>query len=506
MDWKGTEHYLESKPTGSVRHQRSYRRNGDGVTNESILVWFRRDLRLEDNPALAWACKTGRPLVPFYLMERDSGNVSGYGMGSASKWWLNASLSALADAMTLRGSQLTLRHGKAIDEVDRLVEETGATTIVWNRRYEPLEIAADAEVALRMKFRGVSVRTFNGSLLVEPWEISSKSGKPYQVFGPFWRNWSGWEMPRPIERGVKWINPSKFPHSDDRANWDLVCHSPYWAREFHDYWTPGESGAREKLRLFCSNAVNQYHLHRDLPGLDSTSRLSPHLHFGEIGPRQIVYSLKSSASCENVETFLRQLAWREFSYHVVNHNPGIVDNELSKGFDQVPWSESQDEVRNWRIGLTGYPLVDAGMRQLWRTGWMHNRVRMVVASFLVKHLMTDWRLGRDWFWDTLVDANNPSNLVGWHWVTGSGHFASPYFRICNPVVQSRRFDPNGHYLRTFLPELENLPPQYIHAPWEAPSGVLRDSKVILGVNYPFPIIDHSFARWRALRVYERYLR
>lgn len=473
----------------------------------TTLLWFRSDLRLADNPALAAALANGGPVAPVFILDdEDAGR---WRLGGASRWWLHHSLAALAADLAARGSQLILRRGPAEREIERLVAETGAASVVWNRRYEPWAVARDERLKATLKRRGVAARSFNAGLLREPWEVMNGKGEPYRVFTPFWRALrAGLELPAVIEPPARLAGPQTWPHSDLIENWGLTPKQPDWAGGLRDTWGPGEAGAWKRLDAFAGRTSLEYGEARNLPGREGTSRLSPHLHFGEIGPRQVWRALTAGALAESgdlmpagVEIFLSEIAWREFSHHLLFHAQKLPEQPLRPEFAAFPWASDPTGLARWREGATGYPIVDAGMRQLWATGWMHNRVRMIVASFLIKHLLIDWREGQAWFWDTLVDADLANNAASWQWVAGSGADASPYFRIFNPVTQGQKFDPDGAYVRRWVPELANLPDKFLHAPWTARSIDLADAGVRLGVNYPAPIVDHAMARARALEAY-----
>ena len=466
-----------------------------------VLMWFRRDLRLSDNPALARASETGRPIIPFFVLDDEERR-----RGAASRWWLHGSVGALGADLARIGSRLVLRSGPACRAVAALVQETGAADIVWNRLYEPALAERDKTVKALCRQMGAATRCFNAALLFEPWSVRTQTGGHYRVFTPFWRQClkQGFE---PAEGAVRRLPPpADWPASEELADWRLRPTAPDWASGLRDAWQPGEAGAGLRLERLVRERVSGYAEGREFPAGQGTGMLSPHLHFGEVGPRQVAEAVGPAEPGSGAHAFLRQVGWREFSYHLLYHHPDMDSVNLQRGFDCMPWRDDPEGLRAWRRGRTGYPLVDAGMRELWTTGWMHNRVRMVVASFLTKHLLIDWRLGADWFLDTLVDADLANNSAGWQWVAGSGADAAPYFRIFNPVAQSRRFDAEGGYLRKWLPELRRLPDKWIHAPWEAPETVLAEAGVTLGETWPRPIVDHREARERALDIYRTVVR
>lgn len=468
-----------------------------------ILVWFRRDLRLADNPALTFAARGERPILPVYIYENDADMRAD---GGAAKWWLHHSLNALKSTLETHGLTLCIRHGPAGEILGDLVRETGAKTIAWNRRYDAAGIASDTAIKAGFTDAGIDVRSFKAHLLVEPWDMKTKSGGPFRVFTPFWRALSARDdigEPYPVPAGLR---PYERP-IETLAIEDLdLTPARDWADAFPDFWTPGEAGAQNRLKAFLETDVAGYSDRRDLPGQTGTSRLSPHLRFGEISPLTVWHETRlataANASAASAQTFLSEIAWREFSYHLLYYNPDLATKNYAAPFDAFPWAGDAGHLKAWQRGRTGYPIVDAGMRELWRTGWMHNRVRMITASFLTKHLLIDWRRGEDWFWDTLVDADPASNAASWQWVAGSGADAAPYFRIFNPILQGEKFDPDGVYIRTHVPELARLDRKWLHKPWDAPAAVLDAAGIRLGETYPHPIVDHRSARQAALDAYQ----
>ncbi|WDI31028.1 deoxyribodipyrimidine photo-lyase [Hyphococcus flavus] len=474
------------------------------MTDRPVIVWFRNDLRIEDNPALFAARETGAPVIPLYILDDNIPHAP----GSASLWWLHHSLSSLAETLEGRGAKLILRCGDSQDTLKLLADETNASHVFWNRRYYAKHIEIDKALKSDLKEQGITVETFNGSLLREPWEVETGSGGPYRVFTPFWKALKRLGPARidtaPNLRKIS--GPSKSPKSEKLSSWNLLPKKPNWAKEFVTAWKPGEQGARDRLNHFLNDVIDDYASGRDRPDKDFTSRLSPHLAFGEISPLQIWKSThekmaEGKVSDNAAMKFLSEVAWREFSYNLLFYNEALPNEPLRENFKNYPWRDDPDGLNAWQKGMTGYPIVDAGMRQLWRTGWMHNRVRMIVASFLIKDLLIPWQEGEAWFWDTLVDADLSNNSASWQWVAGCGADAAPYFRIFNPITQGEKFDPDGEYVREFVPELKKLPKKHIHAPWKAPEGVLHDADIKLGKTYPFPIIDHAKARERALEGY-----
>ncbi|PWR23339.1 cryptochrome/photolyase family protein [Zavarzinia compransoris] len=462
------------------------------------ILWFRRDLRLADNPALAQAAAGGQPLIPLYILDDSAGGP----LGGAQRWWLHHSLAALDAALRRLGSALVLRRGPAADVLERVAEETGADTVHWNRLYDPAAIARDTALKAALTTRGITVASFNAALLFEPWTIRNQSGRPFKVFTPFWKACLAAPAPDAPLPAPPRLAPASLPAGERLDEWALRPRAPDWAAGFAPCWQPGEAGAGARLGDFLDGAVGRYKAARDRPDLAATSRLSPHLAFGEIGPRQVWHAVhhasgREPAAAPGAAQFLAEIGWREFSYHLLFHQPQMPERPLRAEFAAFPWAADGDGLAAWRRGLTGYPIVDAGMRELWQTGWMHNRVRMIAASFLVKDLLVPWQRGEAWFRETLLDADVASNAASWQWVAGCGADAAPYFRIFNPVLQGEKFDPEGHYIRRFVPELAPLPAAALHRPW-AQADLARRCGVTIGRDYPAPIIDHGFARRRAL--------
>ncbi|MGO4526593.1 deoxyribodipyrimidine photo-lyase [Microvirga sp. 2MCAF35] len=472
-----------------------------------VLVWFRDDHRLTDNPALAAAAATGSQVLCFAVLD-DSDDLRS--LGGAARWWLHGSLKALDESLEQAGSRLALFKGPALSVVERIAHETGASAIYWNRRYGVAEIALDTAVKKRLTEGGFKAQSFNGRLLHEPWDIVNQAGKPFQVFTPYLRAVRARSVPTPCPApkrlpGGTWpasLSDFMFP----LAELGLEPSSPDWAGGLRKEWRPGEQAARASFRDFLSKGLNGYAENRDRPSLSGTSRLSPHLRFGEIGPRQIWHAVMARVTehaglARDAEKYLSEIVWRDFSHQLLHVHPHLPIRSHSSRFNGFPWIDDPGTLNAWQRGRTGYPIVDAGMRQLWQTGWMHNRVRMITASFLVKHLLTDWREGEAWFWDTLVDADPANNAFSWQWVAGTGPDSAPFHRIFNPVTQGEKFDPDGDYIRTFVPEVAGLPPTFIHKPWDAPPGVLHAAGVKLGENYPHPVVPHGPARERALQAF-----
>lgn len=387
-----------------------------------------------------------------------------------------------------------------------LLRETGADTVFWNRLYEPLAIRRDSEIKSDLKDAGVAVESFTGNLAFEPWTIRTGNDGPYRVFSPFMKACMRRGAPdQTLAVPETLAAPNDWPASDELDGWKLEPTTPDWAGGLREHWTPGETGAHRRFEAFLDDSLDSYAKARDRMAGETTSRLSPHLHFGEISVRSLWRTLdhREAEGARSVGKFRAELIWREFAHHLLFHFPTLPEKNWRESFDAFPWVDDQEALKAWQRGKTGYPLVDAGMRELWVSGYMHNRVRMVVASFLIKHLAIHWRHGADWFWDTLVDADLANNAASWQWVAGSGADAAPFFRIFNPVRQGQQFDADGAYVRRWLPVLQHLPDKYLHAPWTAPDAVLQDAGVKLGRNYPNPIVDHAAARARALAGYDR---
>ncbi|MEZ6011000.1 MAG: deoxyribodipyrimidine photo-lyase [Hyphomonas sp.] len=468
------------------------------------MVWFREDLRLGDNPALHAAVILKRPLVCLYVHEVPP--TGSRPAGGASRWWLDKSLRALAADIEQLGGQLTIQAGDGSTCLDRVIEESGADTVFWNRRYDEAGRVQDAQIKEDLKRRGIKAESYNARLLVEPWVLRTGSGGFYRVFTPFWKALRAtYAPPAPLPRPSSMTGPRVTSRSID----DLGLHpqSPDWSGGLAEMWTPGESGAADRLSAFLDGPIDNYPETRDLPGVDDgTSGLSPHLRFGEIGPAQVWRAVMAAMAAGRVSEegawkFLSEIAWREFCYVLLFHRPDLATENYNIDFNRMPWKEDAAAISAWRRGQTGYPIVDAGMRQLWHTGWMHNRVRMICASFLTKHLLQDWRAGERWFWDTLVDADPASNPASWQWTAGSGADAAPYFRVFNPITQGQKFDADGAYVRRWCPELSALPDKFLHAPWTAGKDILARSGITLGVDYPAPIVAHDTGRQRALDAY-----
>lgn len=463
------------------------------------IVWFRRDLRLADNPALRAAADLGRPVLCIYI--RDPGDPLAGAHGAAQAWWLHHSLAALDRSLRDCGNRLVTLTGDPIHLIEWLVAETGAKAVFWNGRYDGAGHALDSDIKAQLKQNGVQVESTPGFLLHDPAALRTKQGRHYSVYTPFWKAFESTFEPRlPVARPSDPIPSGDFDlgHEPIEA-WDLLPRDPNWATGFGSLWQPGETGARVALARFLDDKLSGYAEGRDFPARAQMSRLSPHLALGEISPLMV---WQATGSCgktsEDVTRFRKELVWREFAWHTLFHNPRLDSINLDRRFDGFTWRRDAVNLSAWKRGLTGYPIVDAGMRELWQSGTMHNRVRMITASFLIKDLLIDWREGERWFRDTLVDADAASNGFNWQWVAGCGADAAPFFRIFNPVLQGEKFDRRGDYVKRWCPELSNLPVEFIHRPFEAGKAILDKAGVRLGKDYPRPIVDHGQARNAAL--------
>ena len=494
----------------------------------TTLLWLRRDLRLADNPALQRALVEARSddhaLLPAFVWEPNARRR--WAPGAAARWWLWHTLESLEHDLRAHGSRLALAQGDPVTTVPELARSAGATIVVWATGLEPREQEDDELVSAALRTAGVEPIVVPGAdLLHDPAAVRTREGRPYTVFTPYWRACLGRPAPQAPLPAPEALPPAPpEPAGLALAALRETAVRP-WATGFGAVWQPGEPGAKAVLDAFAGGALSGYAADRDRPDLAGTSRLSPHLHWGELSARQVWQAVSGELAEAGLDVeaavgpptwddeqapgrrrsagaFLRQLGWREFGHHLLRHFPETPERPLHERFAAFPWRDDQAGLEAWQRGLTGYPFVDAGMRELWATGWMHNRARLVAASFLVKHLLLPWRNGEAWFWDTLVDADLASNALGWQWVAGCGADAAPYFRIFNPVTQGRRYDPDGAYVRRWIPEIARLPAAHIHAPWLAPAEVLAQAGVTLGETYPAPIVDHGEARSRALAAYD----
>lgn len=467
------------------------------MPKEITLHWFRQDLRIDDNPALSAAAEQGA-VLPIYIL--DDHNAGEHVMGAASRVWLHYSLSALDKS--LKG-KLCVYQGDPEKVLTQIIEKNNIKAVYWNRCYEPWRIKRDKRLKNGLTERGIEVKSFNGSLLWEPWEVLKKDQTPYKVFTPYYqRGCLAAALPRlPLPKPKKLklcVDPLNKVTIDDLTLLPTLS----WHKNIEPHWKIGEAAAQKKLDKFTINRLQDYKRGRDFPAIERVSRLSPHLHFGEISPNQAWYAAKNNEDSDDLDHFLRELGWREFSHSLLYHFPKLPRQNLQTKFDNFPWIKNAEHLRCWQQGQTGHPFVDAGMRELWQTGYMHNRVRMVVGSFLVKNLLLHWHHGEKWFWDCLFDADLANNSAGWQWIAGCGADAAPYFRVFNPSTQGEKFDPDGEYTKRFVPELKRLPIKYLFSPWGAPKEVLSQAGVTLGDNYPYPIVDLKTSRVRALEAFK----
>ena len=467
------------------------------MTDRTVIHWFRQDLRLSDNPALTVASKH-RTVFPVYIL--DDCNAGEYAMGAASRWWLHHSLRSLNRSLD---GALSIYRGNPVDILLDLIRRHAIGAVYWNRCYEPWRIARDQEIKRALKAQNIVVETHNGSLLWEPWTIRKDDGNPYRVFTPFYRKGClSAEAPRePLPRP----QVRSWRHDRERSlaieQLELLPRSP-WHEKLEKYWTVGEKGAHTRFERFIDEGLRSYKDGRNLPAKPYVSRLSPHLHCGEISPNQLWHATRAMADSKHIDHFCSELGWREFSYSLLYHNPDLPRKNLQPKFDQFPWTDDETILEAWQKGQTGVPMVDAGMRELWQTGYMHNRSRMIVGSFLVKNLGLHWRHGERWFWDTLVDADLANNSASWQWIAGCGADAAPWFRIFNPVIQGQKFDTQGEYVRRFVPEIARLPNQYLFCPWQAPAAALNAAQIEPGVTYPEPVVSLRDSREAALRAFQ----
>jgi len=480
------------------------------TSSSPSIVLFQNDLRLADNPALSAAVRRKQPLMCLYVWNPKA---TGYGMpGAASRWWLHHSLQSFSGQLKAAGNDLTIRMGKIIEILSNLLREFPKSHVFWNQSCEPDGQEIERDLLTFLTAEKVEAHGFHGNTLVDPSTILTQAHSPYRVFTPFWKRLQSTfrsSPPLPAPRKLP-PQPSGTLNSVPLDSLQLLPEID-WTQGLRESWTPGEQGAQTALRKFLRNPAKFYAMDRDRPDLPHTSRMSPHLHFGEMSPGKLWYAIQQAKQkTRNVrdrksyETYLRQIAWREFARYLLFYFPYTVHEPLSTDYQAFPWRNETDSLRTWEQGLTGFPIVDAGMRELWHTGWMHNRVRMITASFLTKDLLLPWQKGATWFWDTLVDADLANNTLGWQWVAGCGADASPFFRIFNPITQGMKFDPDGRYIRKWVPELADVPSPWIHQPWEAPPDLLAEANISLGKTYPQPMIAHAAARNRALLAYRQF--
>lgn len=468
------------------------------MTKSPTLVWFRQDLRLNDNPALASALESTE-IIPVYIL--DDFNSGDWKIGSASRWWLHQSLTALDTDLN---NKLWVLQGDPLSVLKDLIKQHDIRKVVWNRTYEPWQTQRDTAIKDALS-KICEVKSFNASMLWEPWSNLKDDGTPYRVFTPYYkRSIKDYPVRRPIDSQLKASKLAPCSQPTDKIDALKLLPDQPWHVQIEQHWQPGEKGAEQRLAGFLKQGLASYKTGRDFPAQRSVSRLSPHLHFGEVSPNQLWYAALNhtdQAPDHEIEHFQRELAWREFSYYLLYHFPTIPDQNLYSHFDGFPWQDDPAGLKRWQQGMTGFPLVDAGMRELWQTGYMHNRVRMIVGSFLIKNMLTHWHHGARWFWDCLVDADLASNSASWQWVAGSGADAAPYFRIFNPVTQSAKFDPSGDYIKHYVPELKSMPDKYLHDPSNAPAEVLEKAGVILDKDYPRAMLSLKETRERALNAY-----
>ena len=462
---------------------------------KKVICWFRHDLRIHDNPALYNAAKEDK-VLPVYIL--DNKNTGDYQIGDASKVWLHHSLIALNQKLE---GNLFLQKGDPLEVIVKLVRSNEIDSIYWNRLYEPWQISRDQNIQKILESSGIKVISYNASLLWEPWDILKDDGTSYKIFTPFYRKSCLSNLnPRPTLPIPNKISYIKKENSTDINDLKLIP-TRAWNKKFEKYWRVGEDAAYNRLDSFLESGIEGYKEGRNFPSKNNISRLSPHLHFGEISSSYIWHKVKSQEriiSIQDIEALCSQLGWRDFSYYLLYHFPSLPEKNLNSKFDTFPWKEDKQILTLWQKGKTGIPIIDAGMRELWETGYMHNRVRMIVGSFLVKNLLLHWKHGERWFWSCLVDADLANNSASWQWIAGCGADAAPYFRIFNPVTQGQKFDPTGTYTRRFVPELANLPNKYLFNPWEAPDNILSAVGVVLGKEYPKPVVDLKYSRNMAL--------
>ena len=457
------------------------------------IVWFRKDLRLEDNPILQAAAKYEK-VLPVFIFDKSLYEYKN--IGSASLWWLEKSLTNLN--YSLSGNLLTL-VGESCELIAKLCDKFSADAVFWNRCYEPDRIAKDKKIKHLLSNNNVNAISHNSSLLWEPWTIKNKTGNFYKVFTPFYKRGCLESVsPRlPLEKPMS-LNFERLSSVMPEYKFTFINKKKHWSQKFNKHWSPGEEAAKKRFQIFLNQASSSYDEGRNYPSKELVSRLSPHLHWGEISPFYVWHKSKESMTGNSKEIFLSELAWREFSYYLLYHFPKINSENLKSNYDNFKWENNIKHIDLWKQGKTGYPIVDAGMRELWNTGYMHNRSRMITSSFLVKNLLSHWKYGEKWFWDCLLDADMASNSASWQWVAGTGTDSAPFFRIFNPITQAEKFDKDALYIKRFIPELSKLPRKYIFSPWTASNDILEEANIKLGVNYPKPIIDYKFSRNRAL--------
>ena len=460
---------------------------------KKIIHLFKNDLRISDNPSFSAACENG-DVIPIYIL--DEGDIYN---DSAQGWWLINSLEKLNQSLN---DNLYMYLGNYKDIISNLVKKYDIQAVYWNRSYDPYSINRDKDLKLYLENKNIEVKTYNSTLLWEPWLVAKPDGTPYRVFSPFYRKGCLKQkeprFPLPEPKKVSFF---KLNDADDIKKLELL-NGFNWYDKLHEHWEIGEKAAQNKLSSFLNDGIDDYKDGRNFPAKNNVSRLSPHIRFGEISPNQIWYAARAVREDRNVDHFCSELGWREFSYYLLYHFPFIEKENLNKKFDTFPWLDNTDYLTAWQKGITGYPIIDAGMRELWETGYMHNRVRMIVGSFLVKNLLIHWHHGHSWFNDCLVDADKANNTAGWQWIAGSGADAAPYFRIFNPITQGQNFDEEGLYTKRWIPELSEMPNKYLFNPWEAPDEILKDANIVLGQDYPLPVVDIKESRNIALQAFE----
>ena len=466
------------------------------VTKKIAIHWFRQDLRLSDNPALINAA-THESVLPIYIL--DDYNAGRHRMGGASRWWLHHSLKALSLSIS---NNLSVYIGNAETILNDIIKRFDVDAVYWNRCYEPWRMHRDTKIKEHLKKMGIKAHSYNGSLLWEPWDNKKEDGTPYKVFTPFYRR----ACFNAKERMTTLAKPDKINFVYDPSHTGIdslnLLSTISWGKKLEPHWEIGEVGAHKKFEAFIDEGIPFYKYGRNFPAKSYVSRLSPYLHHGEISPNQLWHTIRSIGDDQHIEHFCSELGWREFSYYLLYHNPELPYKNQQSKFDGFPWIENKDHLRAWQYGQTGIPIIDAGMRELWHTGYMHNRVRMIVGSFLVKNLRLHWHHGERWFWETLVDADLANNSASWQWIAGCGADPAPYFRIFNPVIQGQKFDPEGEYVRQFIPEIARIPNQYIFNIWEAPEIILQEAGIELGLTYPNPIVDLKQSRQFALDAFK----
>ena len=479
----------------------------------SAIYWLRREFRFRDNPALYHALANNDRVAVVYIYCPEEEQP--WAPGAASRWWLHHSLQNFGQQLEDRGGMLILRQGPSLQTLKQICAELDSQTVYWNRLYEPAIVARDKFVKKTLTDDGIQVKTFNAALLKEPWNATKKDGEAYKVYTPFSKQYfASDDLSTPLEPPEDFARTCTTLSSLQLKQLGITP-SGHWTEKLSQYWLPGETAALNQLQSFLQHNVLDYPVERDIPSIDGVSKLSPYLHFGEISPRQIWHEVLFSAAhfADNGHhaahtlcvTYLKQLVWRDFAHHMLFHFPHTTERPFRQQFEHFQWDQNISLLNAWQRGDTGIPLVDAGMRELWQTGWMHNRVRMIVASLLTKNGLVNWLEGARWFWDTLVDASLANNTMGWQWTAGCGVDAAPYFRIFSPVRQGQRFDPEGEYVKQWLPELSDVPRKFIHEPWNTPDSVRVQCNFKPGKNYPLPVVDlsagrgESLARFKALK-------